>query len=260
MAITPVIQVSNDWYSLHDVAGDGNCFYHSLCQASYFKTVGFTHATLRKDLWSKVQNAIETLDKNDVLVLLMNRIRLCFHDRIFDHEIIRQCAQLGTWNGSCETYLINLFYPVELNEVRAETTIATHTNQFGISVQPEYMSSRMKHTNYYNDWVNKVVREKIYILVHGIGMPFHVSYPCNHYLFLQQVNIDANNESLYRKYDKPMVHFNPHDVQSQKNECVGAKDQPIVLLDELNRGMDNDSAIHIYDEKKKLVETEQEGK
>ena len=52
------VQDNGRWYILHDVSGDGNCFYRALCCDDFFRSLNFHHVNLRHQLCSHIREAV----------------------------------------------------------------------------------------------------------------------------------------------------------------------------------------------------------
>ena len=181
-------------FILHDVKGDGNCFFRALCQHSYFSNLD--HHRLREHLAAKARNV---LDNGGAMMELM---QILYDQTVSMNSTSRKCISdyidenLGKdkqYVGDFETLLISLFYPVKLYVVTSSTigTSENPTDCFVTSVDVDVYINIVLAGSLSEHQKNLLVSEMqgtlaIHILCHCYRHPLMKEGGTkNHYLWLE---------------------------------------------------------------------------
>ena len=217
-----IICFNEQFFTAHDVAADGNCYYRALCQSP---VLGITdHRQVRDALCTGLRSILKYPFSEECQV--MNRYyRDCAESKRYSIEAYmkyRMCRD-GTWGGSLEMMITALVFNVQV---------------ISLANKPEYLwpccTMQTLHSYQYPHFKMMEKSDPIYLYCHDMTAPFKPRKEdrfLNHFAYLRQCKIsDGNKKKIYLGADQFSASTNPLDVG-----ILPIKDNVIVDLSETGK-------------------------
>lgn len=194
-----IIKIDGQEYKACDVDADGNCFFRSICEHSYFKKMNCNHSFLRNEVSKRMKTIIESNEK--VLKVIHKNFHL--QDKNVSlpkaHRYLNRISQSTVWCGSFEAMLISYLFPVNIKTVMSVNRIG----EYRVTCD----SYRDLHMYRLVTDEHRCKREDIHILYHELGcmeLP-QTSWKSkgNHYLFLKPTVSIVENQDQSKGVQDP---------------------------------------------------------
>ena len=115
-----------------DVAGDGNCFFRSLCIDKFFTTKNFNHTSLRqfvaKEIIDKVKKSKEMRNLATKFMKVRLNIDTISNDILFNE--LENIAKNGHWAGTFESMMMTLLFNIEIITLQ----VINHSTDYSSSI------------------------------------------------------------------------------------------------------------------------------
>ena len=192
-----LLNVNGDLFTLHDVPGDGNCFFRAICMDQHFTQ--YDHFSLRQEFVTRVNSILEYGGSRAKSILDLYSIHV---DNTNNDIQSYLCAiqQNREWVGLFEALVFRIVYKCDICIVSSSTTKNDNNEWF---FQHSYDNNGIDDLCQGNGLFTDTTEcFRVVLLYHESLKPFHPSLNKNHFLYLQQIN-NEDHQSSHIIINKP---------------------------------------------------------